>query len=150
MDFHVFGNRCYELQCYVHKLAPPHYISPVAPETWQGLLMWKGSTVPLSVSGEHCQYAIYGGITGNAAFRAWHDQTHLHLNADFSLESEIRVALHQAAALRKRSATDGAVRVLLADTIGQTEYQERHGVFPTNQAAFDFHYINTGDVTKEF
>lgn len=53
------------------------------------------STGRLSISPEFCEHTIFGNMTDNIRFRAWHDSIHLLLGEDFSAEGEAKVAEYQ-------------------------------------------------------
>ena len=74
-------------------------------------------------------------------FRAWHDLTHIELNAEFDQIGEIHVARYQS-----QFVPEGLLReIFLADTVGQTEFASAtDGGFVTNQRAFVFDYLNVG------
>ena len=108
-----------------------------APETFEQLKADAADGF-LFISDDHCETSIYG-VQGNIAFRTMHDLGHLSTGLTFSTEDEVALALHQweqvrlciPAAWRERCQA-----VYQADTIMQSLYCERHGVFPVDQTEF--------------
>lgn len=110
----------------------------LAPSTFEALLTDAQEGGVLYISGEHCGTSIYG-VQGNIAFRTMHDLGHLSTGLSFSTADEVALALHQWEQVRRYIPVSWRERcqaVYQADTIMQSLYCERHGVFPTDQTAF--------------
>lgn len=108
-----------------------------APETFEQLKADAANGF-LFISPEHSDTAIYG-TGGNEAFRIMHDLGHLSTGLSFSTADEVALALHQWEQVRLHIPRDWRERcqaVYQADTIMQSLYCERHGVFPVNQTEF--------------
>lgn len=108
-----------------------------APATFEGLQADANRGL-LLVSQEHSDTSIYG-VQGNVAFRIMHDLGHLGTGLTFSTADEVALALHQWEQVRLCIRADWRERcqaVYQADTIMQSLYCERHGVFPVNQTEF--------------
>ena len=132
-----------ELCAFVRKQAPPHYATPDAPSTWRELKAWHLGALahgsgPLCypVYDKGCDWTIYPDPRTNHAFRAWHDSLHLANGYDFSRASEIKVGLIHMQQARKAGLCQHDLDVLVADTIGQTEYYFLHKQFVKDQARF--------------
>lgn len=126
-------NPCgYDIDDFPHRVAPSSLRQ----------LNWHIETFGrILVSGEHCASTIYGDAEHNYAFRACHDWTHWHLQAEFTLEGERAVCEEQKRHLHKLGF--GAKFDVLVDceVVGQLEYQARHGEFPRDQLAFTLGYL---------
>lgn len=108
-----------------------------APTTYDGLREGARRGV-LFIASEHSETSIYG-VQGNVEFRTMHDLGHLSTGLTFSTADEVALALHQWEQVRLHIPTAWRERcqaVYQADTIMQSLYCERHGVFPVNQTAF--------------
>lgn len=108
-----------------------------APTSFEELMVQAG-TGTLYIGTEHSATSIYG-VDGNVAFRTMHDLGHIQTKLTFSTADEIALALHQWEELRRYIPVSWRERcqaVYQADTIMQSLYCERHGVFPTDQTAF--------------
>lgn len=108
-----------------------------APTSFEELMVQAG-TGTLYIGTEHSDTSIYG-VEGNVAFRTMHDLGHIQTRLTFSTADEIALALHQWEELRRYIPVSWRERcqaVYQADTIMQSLYCERHGVFPTDQTAF--------------
>lgn len=110
----------------------------LAPSTFEALQTDAQEGGVLYISGKHCDTSIYG-VQGNVAFRTMHDLGHLSTGLTFSTADEVALALHQWEQVRLCIPADWRERcqaVYQADTIMQSLYCERHGVFPVNQTEF--------------
>lgn len=136
-----------EVQRHVWKMAPKFYETEFAPATWSQLVDeyndWRGwherhgkEAFVIPVSNLYMDRTIYPNREGNLAFRAWHDTLHLMHWLDFSEHSELELGSMHAAALRRRGASEDAVRAIWYDTAGQTIFNGIHGQFPDDQKAF--------------
>lgn len=110
----------------------------LAPSTFEALQTDAQEGGVLYIGTEHSATSIYG-VDGNVAFRTMHDLGHIQTKLTFSTADEIALALHQWEELRRYIPVSWRERcqaVYQADTIMQSLYCERHGVFPTDQTAF--------------
>jgi hypothetical protein len=92
----------------------------------------------LRISCEFSETSIYG-VSGNVAFRTMHDLGHIAHGLTFDPLDEIALALHQwqfIAPHLPHEWRDVCHNVYLADTVQQTLYDARHGIFPVDQRAF--------------
>ncbi len=100
------------------------------------MLVWNGAS----------ENTIFADPEVNYAFRAWHDWQHLMYQFPFTLEGERAAAEAQIAQLSRLY--DGAAlarfaRLVLCEVVGQAEYKERTGDFPTDQVAFARDWLAT-------
>lgn len=98
----------------------------------------------LYTSDLHCDGTVYETRIDNIWFRFVHDMGHMLYGLDFTHEAEATLHLklwnwletqpqfHALTAKEQR----WAWAVYTADTQGQTEYEQKHGKFPTDQRAF--------------
>lgn len=108
-----------------------------APETFEELQADAANGF-LFISSEHCGTSIYGEH-GNVMFRIMHDLGHLSTGLTFSTADEVALALHQWEQVRLHIPPTWRERcqaVYQADTVMQSLYCDRYGVFPTNQTEF--------------
>ena len=137
-----------ELCAFVCNVAPPHYATPDAPDSWLMLQLWHNSTAavdaPLPVFDGGCENTIYPDAATNHAFRAWHDSLHLANNYSFSREDEIKVGLIHMQQARRAGLSQRDQDMLVADTIGQIEYYYKFGRYVVNQAKFVSDVLNLG------
>lgn len=118
------------------QLAPKMFnVADCAPDTFDSLR--HGNVAPLTVWSGASDVTVYGDCKVNFAFRAWHDELHLKLNAPFTLEGETRVALEQARLL----GSDNLAAIILAEVVGQAEHFAKYGEFPVNQIDFILKYL---------
>lgn len=92
----------------------------------------------LVINTSHSETCIYGR-DGNVAFRTMHDLGHCVGHYLFIADDEVALALEQWPAVKAHlpEAWVGICeRVYLADTVGQTEFEVKHGHFPADQKAF--------------
>jgi len=98
----------------------------------------------LFVSGLHCETAVYGE-RGNHWFRHVHDLGHLLYDLGFDALSEYRVHmrlwrhwLRETDTYKALNGTrrENALSLYHCDTVGQSNYFERHGEFPADQYQF--------------
>lgn len=124
-----------ELNQKILKLAPKFQAKDIAPNSFadlkenslESLVVWAGAS----------DQTIYGDAKVNWAFRAWHDQLHLKLNAPFTYDGEKLVAIEQARLID----SDQLGLILIAEIVGQTEYYNKYGSFPVDQVAFINNYL---------
>jgi hypothetical protein len=124
-----------ELNHKILKLAPKHTVKDIAPDSFESLKA--ASTAGLVVYSGGSENTIYGDPRVNWAFRAWHDELHLKLNAPFTLEGETLVGLEQARLI----GGDTLGLVMASEVVGQVEYFQKHGSFPVDQVAFLDNYL---------
>lgn len=87
--------------------------------------------------------SIYMTDEANWAFRFWHDVLHIEYNLDFCTSSEITLGgLHVDAVAKQFGPDSTETLLMLADTVGQTQYYARTGTFPENQMEFVLNYVN--------
>lgn len=106
-----------------------------------------------AVSAEASDRTIFGDDEVNYAFRAWHDATHLRLDAEFDFTGEHLVLLAQELDVRRLYGvnlwTDWVCAILEAEIVGQFLYERDHGHYPIDQRAFDLAYIARLGYTQE-
>lgn len=114
-------------------LAPPFIARARAPSSWPELLATRDAAARPVWDGALDRTIWQPEI--NLAFRAWHDATHLAINADFSLAGEIRTCEAQISALHNTfgRAPAWCDDILRLEVIGQAEHFERTGQFIQNQ-----------------
>ena len=122
----------------------PYTVTDNAPETYNGLL----SIGHLYIYGGASDSSIYGSPANNHLFRAHHDSIHLAKDFAFDNLGEYLVARETCRIFSSYSSI--AAEYIWADVYGQVKYNNRHGVFPTDQLAFVEHYMATSDVEKKF
>lgn len=127
-------------------IIPAFTVQSVSAET---LVQLNGSaTSRMVIFGEYSETTIFGDRLNNYRQRAHHDAIHLSLQADTSVEGEARVARQQALEIERVSGSQLA-DIIYADLYGQTAHMGQFSCFPTDQASFAQHYVNTGEV-KQF
>ncbi len=131
----------------VWRLAGRHEAREVAPQTFAQLQRETDgySDVPMVVWNGASEMSIYGSSAMNFAFRAWHDRLHIMLHADFDEEGEKAVAVAQRDAMLRATGDSEAAEAVWADVWGQFLYEQRHGRFPDDQAAFVWAWLNLGE-----
>jgi hypothetical protein len=77
----------------------------------------------------------------NAAFRAWHDVTHICFGFGYDLVGEMQTAEQQIQQAEAIQMGNYFLRMLRADTIGQQLFHHMKGIFPVNQTSFNEEYI---------
>lgn len=93
-----------------------------------GRLVWGGASY----------HSIYADAAVNWAFRAWHDECHVAVKAEFDLPGETRAYMEQVRQLYERfpSAPKRWARILRAEVIDQAAHFLKTGRFPEDQVAF--------------
>jgi hypothetical protein len=124
---------------------PDFVVQPVSPETLEQLN--SSATSRMIIFGEYSDFTIFGQRLNNYRQRAHHDAIHLRLQADTSVEGEARVARQQALEIERVSGTQLA-DIIYADLYGQTAHMVKFNSFPTDQASFVQHYVNTGTIAQ--
>ena len=88
------------------------------------------------ISNLHCDKTIFWTPYMNVLHRFWHDNVHLQLGLDFSVEDELAAAEYQVMILRYHGLSKLAMQIVNADIAGQVLHHQRYGEFPRNQRAF--------------
>lgn len=113
---------------------------------------WVATGERIPMYNGYSDHTIYSNRRKNLAFRCWHDQVHVTLQANFA-EDEREVIERQAYQLREHAAYTGAThreaelasKVLVAEVLAQVEHQDaHHGAFPNYQERFIFAYLVQG------
>lgn len=124
-----------DLLAHVWSRAPEFKASPDAPSTWDELREYRADPVLIVYDG-HSERTIWPTPHDNYALRAYHDSLHLELDADFSTAGELRVAREHVRLAKRDGVSKLGRRMLWLDIAGQIAYIDKHGDFPTDQAAF--------------
>jgi hypothetical protein len=134
------------LCAFVHEKAPPHYATSDGPTSWAELRNWYqahcdrahayGECLVIPVFDGGCDNTIYADAKTNHAFRAWHDYLHISNGYSFARGDEIKVGLMHMQQARRAGLPQSDLNMIIADTIGQSEYYFAHGEYVTNQSAF--------------
>ncbi len=155
------------LERFLIENAPPHIAVDDAPENLEQLNAWANTpsiddTYPCTVGpvwsiawpvlverylpvwNGASDSTIYSSPDVNFAYRAYHDWTHLRLQADVDLESEKRVSSAQLEHARAWGLEGRDLAALWADSHGQNEYFEKYGEFMHDQRAFVLAYVDQG------
>ena len=129
------------LNDFILNIAPYHFGTPDAPNTWEGLQAVKDMS-PMPVFDGNCENTIFESKTVNLAARAWHDSVHLKHDLSFSLQDEIRVARIQCAQLID-AGLSSFTHLIWLDVVGQILYYDKHKQYVPNQKAFvDYLMLN--------
>ena len=119
-------------------------VSPDAPSTYEALCNTHRFTGRVVVWDGESDNTIYEDREVNYAFRAWHDACHIVGAYPFTLEGErgaCGMQLSQLFAVYGDSATTRLwAKWLHADCVGQAEYFDRWGAFPSPQRRFTLAY----------
>lgn len=146
-DFNVMVLRMAELT------APVFQRGPDAPATLEALNAYVAEHKNIKVSDQNMAQNIFGCDEANLAFRAWHDWTHWKYQTPFTPEGERATYERQLTDMMKVYGVDSQslrwAQMLYAEVVGQTEYKEKHGVFPANQMAFDLAYLTNPQAAVE-
>ena len=131
----------------IKRLAGWHRAIPDAPQSFEALMEITGGLphALIPVWDGASESSIYGGERGNFAFRAWHDRLHIILHAGFDADGEKRVAVAQRDAILAATGDSEAAEAVWADVWGQFLYEQRHGRFPNDQAAFVRTWLERGE-----
>lgn len=120
-------------------------VSKSAPSSYAELRMHVARTGRLLIYSGASDCTVYGDPAVNHAFRAWHDFCHLEGGYDTSFAGEVATCRLQARQLLRRygdsTRTWAWQKIVEAEIIGQARYFERHGHFPSDQAAFALAYL---------
>lgn len=115
---------------------PKYTISDYAPSTFADVM---GSYVATG------RIIVWSGGTDktiwipelNYMFRAWHDMTHIKLNADFSLQGEIRACIDQ----QRQVMSDALKLAFEIEIVRQAEYFINTSEFISDQVSFFLKYF---------
>lgn len=133
------------LEAFILRAAPAHVAVDHAPENLAELNAWAAGRSsldePLPVWNGASETSIYSSPEVNFAYRAWHDWTHLQLQADIDQAGEYQVSLHHLRDAAHAGVPADELAALWADSHGQNEYYARHGDFVVDQRAFVLAYI---------
>ena len=126
------------LNAFVRSMAPPHVVDVNGPANWEQLqaTIYRPFGAPLPVNPQGAEGSIYDSVETNIAFRAWHDQIHLDLLADFGSAGEYVVALEHKRAAKAAGLPQSDIDALWADTWLTWLYNAKHGHFPLNPREF--------------
>lgn len=127
------------LEAHIDTIAPDHVACANAPSSWAALKSWDdnfGHNNPIPVFDGGCELTIYSEPKINHAFRAWHDRTHLRIDAGFDYDGEFAVALSHRASVRGAGLALSDAKAIMFDTIGQYRYYQTHNAYIHNQALF--------------
>ena len=118
-----------------------------APDTLEKSTLHYMARAIVLEDGNNSDTSIFGSAHVNHAFRAWHDFTHIRLQAPFTREGEERVCRAQQRDVANMPPTGTyhfplATRILECEVIGQFDYQAATGQFPVDQRAFTVDYFN--------
>lgn len=121
-----------------NRVCPTGYdVSPDAPQTLEELKAHVEKTKRITVWDGHCDQTIYACAETNYAFRAWHDWTHLFLQAPFNDKGERAVCVQQQAHLMTVFGTgrntDRFLRLIYFEVMEQQDFKNTFGHFPDNQ-----------------
>lgn len=139
----AFNAACYAM---ANRVLPLGFdVSSEAPSTLEALNHCIETNKRMVVSNENSESTIFADAETNYAFRAWHDWTHWHLQAPFTLEGECMVACQQVRDLAKvygeRTANQFA-KLVYEEVIGQALAFAIAGNFPKDQTAFAQSFLN--------
>lgn len=118
---------------------------PLAPQTLLECTDYYRRTGRLVISEDNSNDTIYNDPSGNKAFRAWHDWTHVHYQYEFDRAGEYATFLKQCEDMRSHDIEPerlaGLVNVLRCEIVGQFDYKQANGAFPQYQRAFTIDYV---------
>lgn len=138
---------------FVRKSAPLHHATPDAPSNWAMLKAWHRETpsidsglpnLSLPVYDGGSENTIYPDAATNYAFRAWHDSIHLANDYSFTYLDEVKVGLIHMQQARRAGLPQADLDMLIADTIGQAAYYNKHRKFVDLQDQFVFDVLRDG------
>ena len=122
-----------------------------APDTLEAQKDWVRRHGRVCVDGRHSLMTIYGDPEVNYAFRAWHEATHIRLNAPFTRAGEARVCAAQQADVAKLYGRREAfmfAHILHCEILEQAEELERTGRFPADQRAFTLSRLDLSIISE--
>lgn len=116
-------------------------VADEAPDTLAKLRAEVKARGKMTVWSGASEHTIFGSAEANYHFRAWHDWCHWRYRLPFTAEGERAAAYVQVAHIARVYGDDELAAEMaawvLAEVIGQAEYQAEHGEFPADQVAFD-------------
>lgn len=137
-----------EFKMFLRERAPLHHPTPNAPNTWTALAKWGEENLlhqdSLPVYDGGCENSVYDTPYLNHCFRAWHDSLHLELDLDFSLKSELKIALAHRDEIRDLGLSTRDQDIVVADVAAQALYYDRFGVFVEDQQRFVADVLDCG------
>lgn len=144
-DFDLISRHMASIKC-------PQGWVPVynAPNSLAELKMFSVGSAPLFVSRDFSEHTIYDDPAGNWAFRAWHDATHLAIDANFDRAGELAVFRKQCEDMRNywppflewfEEHFAMMVNIIRCEIVGQFDYNETHGDYPQYQRKFTEAYL---------
>lgn len=119
-------------------------VSADAPQDFDSLMTYYRETGRVCAWNGASDKTIFADSDVNFAFRAWHDSKHVLHWFPFTLLGEIGALKCQKVDVRAcydGAAADLFCRLLDAEIYGQFRYNEKHGGFPIEQAAFARAYL---------
>lgn len=101
----------------------------------------------IKVNVDYSTGTIFCSPTTNWNFRAWHDMCHILEDAPFSREGEYMAMIRmqeQVYDMPDLTAEEKKLFALLieCEVMGQVDYYEQHGGFPTNQLEFAKNWLS--------
>jgi hypothetical protein len=103
---------------------------------------------PYPVSSDNSEDTIYTVKEGNYIFRFWHDWLHFRYEKHTSFQDEIELGKLHIQRIASRFGADSTECKLIAiDTIGQSAYCYKTGVFPAYQLGFAVDCLTSPDAT---
>jgi hypothetical protein len=124
-----------ELKNFIKKSAPAHAVDENGPSNWEDLKARRNEKV-MPINPQGSEGSIYGEKANNIAFRAWHDKTHLDLNAGFDHDGELRTAQEQLRQAKAAGLSEESQKALWADTYETFKHHEENGEFPKDPRQF--------------
>lgn len=124
--------------------------TPEAPNTYPALRRaWSESLttgVPLPISDADCESVIFTEPEANAAYRYWHDVTHLERERNFSNPHELDMAHFHLWDAEQHGLTRGSLpwRLLRADAIGNVLHWSVYREYVLNQEVFILNAVQYG------
>lgn len=126
------------------------HFSPDAPNTYRELReAWKislSSGAPLPISNADCETVIFTEPDANAAYRYWHDVTHLERDRNFSNSHELDMAHFHLWDAEQHGLTRGSLawRLLRADAVGNVLHWAIYREYVPNQEVFILNAVRFG------
>lgn len=124
--------------------------TPDAPNTYRALRRaWDTSLaegVPLPISNTDCESVIFTTPDGNAAYRYWHDVTHLERERNFTNPHELDMAHFHLWDAEQQGLTRGSLawRLLRADAMGNVLHWSIYREYVLNQEVFILNAVQFG------
>ncbi|WP_315070694.1 hypothetical protein [uncultured Microbacterium sp.] len=124
--------------------------TPDAPNTYSDLrVQWERSRrygVPLPISNSDCEAVIFTEPEANAAYRYWHDVTHLERERNFTNPHELDMATFHLWDAEEHGLTRGSLawRLLHADAVGNVLHWSVYREYVLNQKVFILNVVRFG------